>query len=277
MQTSDVTQQPVGVILRRWRERRRLSQLQLAMQAEISARHLSFIETSRSKPSRDMIVHLSEQLEVPLRERNHMLLAAGYAPAYPQSPLGSPAMAPIRSVIERMLQTPHPTAIVDRRWNLVEMNAAMAIFTEGLDAELFEPPVNLLRVALHPRALAPRIVNFSEWSSHLLDRLRREARFSGDAELIALYDELRGYAGGDDAGPADVPGSDIATTLRIRSHDRELAFFSTIATFGSPVDVTVAELMVETLFPADAQTAQVMSLLTPRAPGVANPADAPAL
>jgi transcriptional regulator with XRE-family HTH domain len=259
MQIRDIAQQPVGVILRTWRERRRLSQLQLAMQAEISARHLSFIETSRSKPSREMLVHLSEQLEVPLRERNHMLLAAGYAPAYPQSPLASPGMTPVRNAIDSIMQIPYPTAIVDRRWNLVQMNDATAIFTEDVDAELLQPPVNTLRVALHPRGFAPRIVNFAEWSAHLLDRLRREAQFSGDPELIALYEELRGYAGNGEVDVTDGLPSEIALTLRVRVRDRELAFFSTIATFGSPVDVTVAELMVETFFPADAQTAEALS------------------
>jgi transcriptional regulator with XRE-family HTH domain len=261
MQVRDITQQPVGVILRSWRERRRLSQLQLAMQAEISARHLSFIETSRAKPSREMIVHLSEQLDVPLRERNHMLLVAGYAPAYPQSPLGAPGMAPIRNAIDSIMQTPYPTAIIDRRWNLVQMNAATALITEEIDAALLEPPINTLRVAIHPRGMAPRIVNFAEWSAHLLDRLRREAQFYGDPELIRLYDELSAYEGVGEAHTVDGTVNDFALTLRLRVRDRELAFFSTIATFGSPVDVTVAELMVETFFPADAQTAQALSQL----------------
>ncbi len=250
-------QESLGSLLRTWRERRRLSQLELSMDAEISARHLSFIETNRSKPSRDVIVRLSDRLDVPLRERNFLLLAAGYAPMYSAASLEEPPMASIRSILSAMLDTPVPTVIVDREWNLIDMNAAAAIFTVGVSEELLRPPVNGLRVALHPQGMAPQIVNFAEWRAHLLDQLRRQMRFSGSDRLKALYDELIAYPHGSDREAVHAE-SELAVPLRLRHGDGELRFISTIATFGTAADVTVSELMIETFFPADQTTRDVL-------------------
>ncbi len=250
-------QESVGSLLRTWRERRRLSQLELSMEAEISARHLSFIETNRSRPSRDVIARLSDRLEVPLRERNVLLLAAGYAPMYSAASLQEPPMASIRAILSAMLDTPVPTVIVDREWNVVDMNAAASIFTRSISEELLQPPVNALRVALHPRGMAPSIANFAEWRAHLLDRLHREIRFSGNDSLKALYDELRAYPHGLDHEIVHTEG-ELAVPLRLRHGDGELRFISTIATFGTAADVTVSELMIETFFPADQITREAL-------------------
>src|SRR5438094_1960189 len=185
----------VGGLLRAWRQQRRLSQLDLAVEAEVSPRHLSFVETGRSKPSRELLLHLAEHLEVPLRERNALLLAAGYAPVYQQSPLDSPEMAPVRDALDKILtgHEPFPAVVVDRGWDLVSANGpALAILTDGVAPDLLAPPTNALRVSLHPDGLASRILNLAEYSSHLLARLHRQAMVSADAELIALADELRG-------------------------------------------------------------------------------------
>src|SRR4051795_8799265 len=190
----------VGELLRDWRQRRRLSQLDLAVEADVSARHLSFVETGRSKPSRELLLHLAEHLDVPLRERNALLLAAGYAPAYAERALGDDAMAPVRDALERLLKghEPFPAVAVDRQWELVSANApALALLTDGVAPELLEPPANTLRISLHPDGLAPRIANLTEYSAHLLTRLRREAALSADPALVALYDELRAYPGVD--------------------------------------------------------------------------------
>ncbi|MEQ4306259.1 helix-turn-helix transcriptional regulator [Plantactinospora sp. B6F1] len=251
-------QRPVGQLLREWRERRRLSQLELAIQADISTRHLSFVETGRAMPSRDMVLRLAEQLDVPLRERNHLLLAAGYAPIYPRTPLDSPALAAVRAAVRQLLTAhqPYPAIAVDRRWYLAEANASIGLFTAGVAAPLLTPPVNALRLALHPAGLAPRIVNLGEWRTHLLGRLRRQVAQSGDAELTDLYDELRGYPCDQPEPEVELPGpGEVVVPLRIRDGDRELAFFSTVSTFGTPLDVTVAELSVESFFPLDDYTA----------------------
>ena len=183
---------PVGELLRTWRQRRSLSQLELALEADVSARHLSFLETGRSRPSREMVIRLSDELEVPLRERNALLLAAGYAPVYAERPLDSPEMEPVRQAIERFLRAhePYPAVVVDRYHNLVTANDALELLLDGVAPELLAPPANGIRIALHPDGMAPRTLNLREWSAHLLDRLRREARFTGDPELARLYDEL---------------------------------------------------------------------------------------
>jgi transcriptional regulator with XRE-family HTH domain len=249
---------PLGALLKDWRRRRRLSQLDLALEAGVSARHLSFVETGRSKPSREMVLHLAEQLEVPLRDRNQLLLAAGYAPAYGERPLDAPEMEPVREAIDGVLagHEPFPAIVVDRWWTLVAANEALALITDGVAPELMEPPVNALRVALHPDGMAPRIVNLGQYRTHLLDRLRREAVLTADHRLRDLYEELSAYPAPD--APPSPAHPEIAVTMRLRAGDRELAFFSTIATFGTAVDITLAELSIEAFFPADAATAAAL-------------------
>src|SRR5262249_41268602 len=196
--------QPVGELLRGWRERRRLSQLALALQAEISARHLSFIETGRARPSREMVLHLAERLEVPLRERNSLLLSAGYAPVYGETPFAAPQLDVVRLALRQVLagHEPYPALVVDRRWDIVDGNASLALLTAGVAAELLAPPANCLRIALHPAGLAPRIVNLGEWRAHLLGRLRRRVELTGDPVLVRLYEELRAY-------PCDQPEPEL--------------------------------------------------------------------
>lgn len=251
-------QRPVGELLRAWRERRRLSQLELALDAEISTRHLSFVETGRATPSREMILRLAEQLDVPLRERNTLLLAAGYAPVYSEVPLDAPELAAVRAAVRQVLagHEPYPAIVVDRRWCLVDANASVALFTEGLPPALLAPPANVLRASLHPEGLARRIVNLGEWRAHLLGRLRRQIGLTADVELAALHEELRGYPCGQPEPDLELPGpGHVAVPLRLRHDGRELAFISLVAAFGTPVDITVAELAIESFFPADAETA----------------------
>jgi transcriptional regulator with XRE-family HTH domain len=250
----------VGPLLREWRRRRRLSQLDLALEAGVSARHLSFVETGRARPSAEMVVHLAEQLDVPLRDRNQLLLAAGYAPAYGQRGLDEPEMGPVRDALERVLKghEPYPALVVDRHWGMVAANGAIAVLLEGVAEHLLEPPVNVLRLGLHPEGVAPRIANLPEWRAHLLDRLGRQAVVSGDPALAALHDELSSYPGGDPAPAHDLAAGEIAVPLRLRAGDRELSFISTITTFGTAVDVTLSELSVEAFFPADDATAALL-------------------
>ncbi len=247
----------MGELLREWRERRRLSQLELAIQADISTRHLSFVETGRSVPSRTMVLHLAERLDVPLRERNDLLLAAGYAPVYRETALDSPRLAPVRAALRQVLKghEPYPALVVDRSWHLVDANAAVGPLLAGAAPELLEPPVNVLRLSLHPDGLAPRIANLGEWRAHLLSRLSRQAAVTADPELTKLSEELRSYPG----GVAELTdGSDIVVPLRLRLGTRELSLLSTVTTFGTPLDVTVAELAIESFFPADAGTADAL-------------------
>jgi transcriptional regulator with XRE-family HTH domain len=250
-------QRPVGELLRQWRERRRLSQLELAVQAEISTRHLSFVETGRSAPSRHMLLHLAEELDLSLRERNHLLLAAGYAPVYSEAALDSPAMSAVRTAVRQVLTAhePYPAVVVDRGWNLVDANASTTLFTDGAAAALLTPPVNVLRVSLHPDGLASRIVNLGQWRAHLLGRLRRQVAVTADAELADLLAELRAYPCDQPEPEVELPGAgDVVLPLRISHDGGELSFFSTVATFGTPADITVAELVIEAFFPADART-----------------------
>ena len=253
----------VGPLLRDWRRRRRLSQLDLALDAEVSARHLSFVETGRSKPSRELLLHLAEHLDVPLRDRNSLLLAAGYAPSYGERGLDSKDMVPVRQALDKILAShePFPAVVVDRRWDLVAGNRpALALLTQGVAAHLLEAPINALRVSLHPEGLAPRIANLNEYASHLLDRLHRQAVASGDAGLAALGEELGGYPGiHHDAGAVAEPAQMLFVPLVLRGMDGpELTFFSTLATFGTALDVTVAELAIESFFPADKTTEQAL-------------------
>jgi len=254
-------QRPVGQLLRQWREHRRLSQLELALDADISARHLSFVETGRSTPSRDMILRLAGFLEVPLRERNHLLLAAGYAPVYAETGLDAPQMQAVREAVRQILRghEPYPAVVVDARWNLVEANASVAMFTSRVPPELLAPPANVLRASLHPEGMAQHILNLGEWRAHLLGRLRRQVTLTADPELAQLYEELRAYPCDQPEPEIEVPGpGDMVIPLRFRHNGEELAFFSTVATFGTPLDITVAELVIESFFPADTRTAIIM-------------------
>ena len=243
-----------GALLRDWRRRRRLSQLDLALEAGVSARHVSFLETGRARPSREMVLHLSEQLNVPLRDRNQMLLAAGFAPAYAERAIDAPEMAPVREALDRILKghEPYPAVVVDRWWDLAGANAGVALLTSMVAPRLLEPPANALRITLHPAGMAPHIRNLPEWRAHLLDRLRREVAVTGDERLAALQQELVAYPGGEATLPAHEPG--IAVPLRLDAGGTELRFFSTISTFGTAVDITLAELAIEAFFPADEQT-----------------------
>ncbi|MET8846206.1 helix-turn-helix transcriptional regulator [Amycolatopsis sp. NPDC004625] len=250
-----VQARPVGELLREWRDRRRISQLDLAISADISTRHLSFVETGRSKPSRDMVLRLGEHLDVPLRDRNRLLLAAGYAPAYTETALGNPEMDAVRRAVRQLLEShdPYPAAVVDRNWNLVDANAGVGLFVAGVAPEL---TTNVLRATLHPDGMAPHILNLGEWRAHLLGRLRRQVGQTADAGLAELLDELRGYPCDQPVPEVEVPGpGDIFVPLKFRHEGTDLAFFSTVATFGTPLDVTVAELVIESFFPADPATA----------------------
>lgn len=259
----------VGELLRQWRLRRRMSQLDLACEAEISTRHLSFLETGRSQPSREMLLRLAEWLDVPLRERNAMLLAAGYAPVFSERPLADPSMEAARGAVERILagHEPYPAMAVDRHWNLVMANAVVPRLMAGVeDPSLVQPPVNVLRLSLHPKGLAPRIANLGQWRAHLLARLHRQIEASGDPVLRDLHDELRAYPGGsgDPQGGehafADIGG--IAVPLQFVTPAGTLSLISTTTVFGTPVDLTLAELALETFFPADAASAEMLRLLT---------------
>jgi transcriptional regulator with XRE-family HTH domain len=250
----------VGSLLRDWRQRRRLSQLDLALEAGVSARHLSFVETGRSRPSAEMVLLLAEQLEVPLRDRNQLLLAAGFAPVYGQRGLDEPEMGAVRDTLDLVLRghEPYPAVVLDRHWGMVAANAAVALLTEGVAPELLEPPVNVLRLSLHPDGVAPRIVNLAEWRAHLLDRLGRQAVSTGDPALATLYDELTQLPGGGPVGTIEFAPGEIAVPLRLRTGDAVLSFISTNTTFGTATDITVAELSIESFFPADAATASAV-------------------
>jgi transcriptional regulator with XRE-family HTH domain len=262
--------EPVGTLLRRWRERRRLTQLDLSLRAEVSARHLSFVETGRAKPTSSMILLLSEHLDVPLRERNMLLLAGGYAPAYPQHGLSDVPMAAISDAITAILAAhqPYPAVVIDRHWELVAANDAVDVLTTGAAGHLLEPPVNVLRLSLHPDGMATRIVNLAQWRAHLLDRLDRQLEATGDARLMDLLGELRGYPGGDPA-PSAAPGEAgaLIVPLRYRTPAGVLSLFSTTTVFGTPRDVTIAELAIETFYPADSATGTLMRSLTPHREG----------
>lgn len=244
------------MLLRDWRRRRRLSQLDLSNEAGVSARHLSFVETGRARPSREMVLHLAERLEIPLRERNELLLSAGFAPLYGRRSLDDPDMTAVRRALDLVLAAyePYPAVVVDRGWNLVAGNRSITLLTDGSDPELLAPPANALRLALHPRGLASRILNLPQWRTHLLTRLAREAHLTADPQLSALHRELKLLPGGWDPRPPD----GIAVPLRLRHDDGPLSFLSTVTTFGTAVDLTAAELSIEAFLPADARTADVL-------------------
>lgn len=256
---------PVGTMLRDWRQRRRLSQLDLAGDANVSTRHLSCVETGRALPSREMVLRLAERLQVPLRERNRLLTAAGYAPMFSEHRLDDPALASARQALELVLKghEPFPALLVDRHWTLVSANRMVPLLLAGLPAALLQPPLNVLRLSLHPEGLAPRIVNLAQWRAHLLERLQQQVEASGDATLAALAVELRGYPVPPDAGPPPPPGiaPAVAMPLQFRSPEGVLTLISTITVFGTPVDITLSELALETFFPADEATARALHRL----------------
>jgi transcriptional regulator with XRE-family HTH domain len=256
---------PVGGLLRQWRQRRRLSQLDLACDAGISTRHLSFLETGRAQPSRDMVLLLSEQLDVPIRERNVLLVAAGFAPIFPERALDDPALAAARAAIDLVLdrQKPYPAFALDRHWRIAASNAALPELYEDVAPELMQPPVNALRLSLHPRGLAPRIANLAEWRGHLLYRLRRQVELTADAALIELLREVSAYPGGSHP-PAQTSllEHEIVVPFRIKTAGDILSFFSLTTVFGSPVEVALSELALELFFPADDATDAAVRRMT---------------
>ncbi|MDQ7980993.1 helix-turn-helix transcriptional regulator [Paraburkholderia sp. SARCC-3016] len=257
----------VGDLLREWRQRRRMSQLLLASEADVSTRHLSFVESGRATPSREMIMHLAERLDVPLRARNALLVAAGYAPLFRERPLSDPQLGAAREAVERVLKghEPYPAVAVDRHWTIVAANRALGPLVAAASPALLAPPVNALRLSLHPDGIASSIVNWHAWRAHLLARLQRQVEVSGDATLAALHDELAGYAtpyGTRDARPEEAtPLDPIAVPLRLDTPHGVLSLFSTTTVFGTPVDVTLSELAIEAFFPADQQTADTLRAL----------------
>jgi transcriptional regulator with XRE-family HTH domain len=258
------TARPIGDHLRAWRQRRRMSQLDLASEAEISTRHLSFVESGRAQPSRDMVLHLAERLEIPLRDRNVLLVSAGFAPVFPERQLEDPALQSARRAIDLVLagHEPYPALAVDRHWQLVAANAALRRLLVGISAKLLTPPVNVLRLSLHPDGLAPRIANLAQWRQHLLDRLRRQLDLSADPVLSELIAELRAYPAPTRPGrpretsPADFGG--VVVPFSLVAEGGVLSFFSTTTVFGTPLDITLAELALESFFPADAATVEAL-------------------
>lgn len=255
-----------GTHLRYWRQRRRMSQLELAAQAELSTRHLSCVETGRSSPGRDVVLRLAERLEVPLRERNALLVAAGYAPMYHQRKLDDPSMAAARRAIEIVLKAhePYPALAIDRHWNMVMANAMVPLFLAGVAPSLLEGPVNVLRLSLHPQGLAPRIANLGQWRHHLLERVQQQIAITGDQALIDLHQELAAYpVPASEAPQAAVSvGQDLAglvIPVQFATEFGVLSFISTTTVFGTPVDVTLQELAVESFLPADARTAEMLA------------------
>jgi transcriptional regulator with XRE-family HTH domain len=268
-----VATRPIGELLRAWRERRRMSQLALALAADVSSRHVSFIETGRSRPSREMVLRLAERLDVPLRERNRLLLAAGFAPAYPERDLDDPELARMRHAVDLVLtgHEPYPALAFDRHWNLVTSNRAVAPLLAGVAPDLLTPPVNVLRLSLDPTGLAPRIVNLPEWREHLLERLRRQADTTADPALDALLTELRSLPEPAAAKPTPPDQSfaagGLVVPLRLRTADGVLSLLSTTTVFGAPLDVTLSELAIEAFYPADAATADRLRRMSERSGG----------
>jgi transcriptional regulator with XRE-family HTH domain len=254
-----------GDLLRGWRQDRGVSQLALASDADVSPRHLSFVETGRSAPSRGLVLRLAEHLAIPLRGRNELLLAAGYAPEFSQTDLGAPGLSMVRQAIRQLLtgHNPYPALVVDRAWNLVEANASMELLIDEIPEDLADGPLNVLRYSLHPAGLAPRIVNLAQWRDHILSRLDRQARATGDAGLAQLHRDLLAYPAGGPPGPRGPAAAEVVVPLRVRHKDRELSLFSTTTLFGTPHDVTVEELAIESFYPADQETAAYLRSTAP--------------
>lgn len=259
------SQPEVGSLLRQWRERQHMTQLELALDTGISARHLSFVETGRSKPGREMLLRVFEQLKVPFREQNRLLLAAGHAPAFPERSLDDPDLAPVREALDVILSghEPYPAVAVDRVWNLVAANDAMLALAEGVDIEpaLLEPPINVMRVGLHPRGLGPLFVNLRDWHAHWLNHLQRQLATTGDEQLAALIDEVASYSvpEPDHDAVSEIAGSEMLGPVKVRTPDGgELSFFGMFASFDTPFEVTTSELAIELLFPADRTTAETL-------------------
>lgn len=261
-------QASVGTLLRDWRQRRRMSQLELALVAEISARHLSFVETGRSQPSRDMVMRLSRHLAIPPREQNTLLVAAGFAPVFPERPLDSPELAPAREAVDLILagHEPVPALAIDRRWNLVAANGAVPALIAGVDPALLGPPVNVVRLSLHPDGLAPRIRNLAQWRNHMIRRLERDVDLSGASEVMSLLEEIYRYPAvervrTEASSPAPV-SADVAIPLQLEVGDDVLVFLSTTTVFGTPIDITLSELAIESFFPANEETAAFLRRMT---------------
>jgi transcriptional regulator with XRE-family HTH domain len=254
----------VGRALREWRNRRRMSQLELALETGISTRHLSFVETGRSQPGRELLLCILRELDVPYREQNRLLLGAGYAPAYPETSLEGAELAPVREALDLTLRghEPNPAVAVDRHWNLIQANRPMELLTshyEGIDPALLEPPVNILRVGLHPNGLAPILSNLRRWREHFLNRLERQVAVSGDAELAKLLEEVLAYPTPEDDTADDPAGYGPLGVLKVRGPDgRDYSFFGMFAIFDTPFEVTTSELAIEMMFPADAATAEML-------------------
>lgn len=262
---------PFGQMLRGWRHRRRLTQLDLSIAADVSTKHVSFLETGKAAPSREMVLDLAEHLDVPLRERNLLLNAAGFAPLYPRRSLDDPDMQIVQGAIDQVLQghEPYPAVAVDRYWNILAMNRAAALFADAVDPEVLGPQPNSYRIALHPRGMAPHVANFPEFAHHLLGRLRHDAAVSADPHLAALVEEVESFPNVRELPRATVDPKMVVVPLRLRHPLGELAMFTTIATFGTAVDITVDELALETFFPADTRTARRLSQLAERHEGAA--------
>lgn len=255
----------VGPLLRGWRERRRISQLELALSAGSSARHISFIETGRSRPSQAMVLRLAEHLDVPVRDRNALLLAAGYAPVFSETPLSDPAMGTLRAGLDRLLAAhePNPALVMDGTYDIVAVNRGIRALLDGVAAHLLRPPMNAMRITLHPQGLAPRIRNLREWRAHLLERMERQVTLSSSPRLRELYEEVAAYPSPPMQESASAPQHPTATPpfalpLRIEAGGTVLSFLSTATTFNTPMDVTVSELAIETFLPADPETAAVL-------------------
>ncbi|MGV9453497.1 helix-turn-helix domain-containing protein [Streptomyces sp. NPDC003635] len=261
------TDRGVGPLLRAWREQRRVSQLELALRADSSARHISFIETGRSRPSEEMVLRLAEHLDVPVRERNALLLAAGYAPRYPETPLDDPALDAVRAGMERLIQgyEPYPAIVVDAMYNVQAANRGILMLLDGIPEHLLAPPLNAMRLTLHPEGLAPRIRNLREWRGHLLAQMERQIALHRSEPLRELYEEVAGYPV-PETGAGTEPEEPVpyfALPLQIEHEGRTLSFISSISTFNTPMDVTVAELAIETLLPADPATVKYLQTLLP--------------
>jgi transcriptional regulator with XRE-family HTH domain len=254
----------VGPLLRDWRRRQGMSQMDFALMAQVSTRHLSYVETGRSIPSRELVLHLAELLEVPLRERNGLLLAAGYAPVFSSRTLqdeGS-GMPYVRGAVSRLLAShePYPALVKDRYWNVIDRNRSTEILVQDVAPELLEPPVNALRMALHPNGLAPKIINLAEWSGYLLRRLDHQVLVTDDSSLAALAKEVRAYPGVSEPSGIDEEVEErVVVPLRLRGDGADLSFLNMVATFGTAVDVTAEELVVESFYPADEITAQALA------------------